>query len=250
MDEYGMLKEFLLPPGSVLLGLSALMFVFRRCPGARRAVLLLAIGSLYLLSTPYVSQLLIRSLQWYPPLVPGAVTDAEAIVVLSAGRDRNVPMYGGDTVDALSLERLRFAARLQRATRLPLLVSGGPPFDSGRLTTMATLMAETLTQDFGVETRWREEASTNTVENALFTAQLLRDAFIHRVYLVTHAWHLPRAMMAFRATGLEAIPAAASYIPPLRPTAETLIPSARALTKSAYAIHEWIGMGQYAAFGQ
>ncbi|WP_431285418.1 YdcF family protein [Humitalea sp. 24SJ18S-53] len=245
-----MLKEFLLPPGSIILGLLALMLVFRRRPAVWRAVVLLAMGCLYLLSTPYVSQSLIRSLQWYPPLVPGAAPEAEAIVVLSAGRDRNVPMYGGDTVDALSLERLRFAARLQRASRLPLLVSGGPPVVSGQRPSMATLMAETLARDFGVEAHWREDASTNTAENALFSARLLRDASIHKVYLVTHAWHLPRAMMAFRAAGFEAIPAPASHIPPPELMASTLVPSARALTKSAYALHEWIGMGEYALFGR
>ncbi|TCH98257.1 YdcF family protein [Roseococcus sp. SYP-B2431] len=241
-----MLKEFLLPPGSLILASLALLFLFRRRPGAGRAILLAATACLYLLSTPYVASLLIRSLQWYPPIVPGGGPPAEAIVVLSAGRDRHVPMFGGDTIDSLSLERLRFAARLQRASGLPLLVSGGPPPRPGGLP-MAALMAEALAQDFGLETRWREEASTNTAENALLSARLLAEVPIRKVYVVTHAWHLPRAMMAFRATGLEAIPAPSSHAVSQRVTAEALLPNARALSDSAYALHEWIGMGWYAA---
>jgi len=242
-----MLKEFLLPPGSLILVWLALLFLLRRRPRACRALSLLAIGCLYLLSTPYVSVLLIRSLQWYPPIVPGEGRPAEAIIVLSAGRDRQLPMYGGDTVDALSLERVRFAARLQRASRLPLMVSGGPPPVTASKPAMATLMAESLAQDFGVETRWREDASTNTAENARFSARMLAEVPIRTVYVVTHAWHLPRALMAFRDTGLEAIPAAASHVASEALTAAALIPTARALSDSAYALHEWIGLGWYAA---
>jgi uncharacterized SAM-binding protein YcdF (DUF218 family) len=240
-----MLKQFLLPPGSLILGLVVLMLLFRRRAGACRALSLLGLGALYLLSTPYVALWLIYSLQWYPPVVPGAGPPADAIVVLSAGRDRQAPMYGGDTVDALSLERLRFAARLQQASGLPMLVSGGPPATPG-MPTMAALMADSLARDFGVETRWREEASTNTAENAIFSARLLEGEPVRRIYLVTHAWHLPRAMMAFGGTGLQAIPAAASHAGQPEWTVATFIPHATALADSAYALHEWIGMAQYA----
>ena len=43
-------------------------------------------------------------------------SDAEAIVVLSAGYQRYAPEYGGETIDDLTLARLRYAAHLARAT--------------------------------------------------------------------------------------------------------------------------------------
>ena len=36
------------------------------------------------------------------------------------------------------------------------------------------MMADVLQRDFGVATRWREERSRTTWENALFTAELLK----------------------------------------------------------------------------
>ncbi len=241
-----MLKQFLLPPGNLILGLLILLLMLRRRRRACQAVALLGIGMLYALSTPYFAGWLMLSLHWYPPLLPEAATPAEAIVVLSAGRERAAPMYGGDTLDALSLERVRFAARLHRASGLPLLVSGGPPAGPARMPAMATLMAEALVEDFGMPVRWREAASTDTAENAIFSTRLLRGDAIGRFHLVTHGWHLPRAMMAFRAAGLDAIPAPASHrgVPQL--TVGALIPSAQALADSAYAMHEWLGMAQYA----
>lgn len=239
----GMLKPFLLPPGSLILGFLALAVLLRRRGGACRALALSAAALLYALSTPYLAAWLMFSLHWYPPLLPQAAPPAEAIIVLAAGRERGQPGLGGDAADALTLERLRFAARLHRATGLPLLVSGGPP---AGMAPMAALMGQALAQDFQVAARWREAASLNTAENALFSARLLEGEGLRRVLLVTHGWHLPRAMMAFGATGLDPIPAAATHVARPRLAPEALLPSARALSDTAYAVHEWLGMAQYA----
>ena len=37
-------------------------------------------------------------------------------------------------------------------------------------------MSRALQEDFGVPVRWREERSRNTFENALFSAEMLRQA--------------------------------------------------------------------------
>src|SRR3546814_14485454 len=68
-------------------------------------------------------------------------------------------------------------------------------------------MQSTRERDFGVEVRWTESESTSTWTNARLSAAKLRAAGIRRFYLVTHAWHMPRAMLAFAGTGLEAVPA-------------------------------------------
>ena len=43
------------------------------------------------------------------------------------------------------------------------------------------------------------------------TASILQEAGIQRVYLVTHAWHMRRALLAFHRFGITATPA------PVRP---------------------------------
>src|SRR3546814_14888599 len=73
-------------------------------------------------------------------------------------------------------------------------------------------MQITLERDFGVEVRWTESESTSTWTNARLSAAKLRAAGIRRFYLVTHAWHMPRAMLAFAGTGLEAVPAPTCFV--------------------------------------
>src|SRR3546814_11808110 len=73
-------------------------------------------------------------------------------------------------------------------------------------------MQSTRERDFGVEVRWTESESTSTWTNARLSAAKLRAADIRRFYLVTHAWHMPRAMLAFAGTGLEAVPAPTRFV--------------------------------------
>jgi uncharacterized SAM-binding protein YcdF (DUF218 family) len=161
-----------------------------------------------------------------------------AIVVLGADLRRAAPEYGGLTLGPLSLERLRYAARLHRRTGLPVLVTGGrlrpddPP--------IAALMSEALAEDFGIEARWVEDRSRNTAENARFSAELLRRDGISTVLVVTHAWHMGRALMAFRGLGMDVRPA--STLAPHRPTdIDMVIPSVPALYGSFLGIHELVG---------
>src|SRR5262245_59038606 len=91
-------------------------------------VLLVAAGTLlWLLSTPFVAAHLTRRLELAEALTDlEAVKGVDAIVVLGADVVHHAPEYGGgETVGPLTLERLRYAAHLERATRLPVLVTAG-----------------------------------------------------------------------------------------------------------------------------
>ena len=63
-------------------------------------------------------------------------------------------------------------------------------------------MAQSLTDDFRTPPRWVEAKSADTWENARFSADILRAEGITSVYVVTHAWHMRRAVLAFQGTGL------------------------------------------------
>jgi uncharacterized SAM-binding protein YcdF (DUF218 family) len=45
-----------------------------------------------------------------------------------------------------------------------------------------------LQDDFQVPVRWEEGRSADTWQNAEFSARILHQAGISRVYLVTHSW--------------------------------------------------------------
>jgi uncharacterized SAM-binding protein YcdF (DUF218 family) len=168
---------------------------------------------------------------------------AGAIVVLGGGR-MLAPEYGGDTVSQDTTERLRYAVRLHRASGLPLLVTGGAVF--GEVVSEGELMQQALLDDFRVRAAWVESRSRNTYENALYTRPLLDGAGIHRILLVTHALHMPRALWAFRRVGIDAIPAPMGYAGGgSGPLLLDLLPSSRGLSLSTGALHEWIGIVWY-----
>lgn len=238
----------LTPPGIGLVLMTLGLLLQRRRP---RLGLGVAVGGLILLaalSMPVVAGRLLGTLEVYPPVTAHYEgKDApQAIVVLAGGRYSGAPEYGGlDTVSAATLVRLRYAAYLYRRTHLPMLVSGGTVF--GRRAPEATLMQHVLKHDFSVPVRWAETRSRDTHENALFTSRILKQAGISRVYLVTQAWHMRRAVAAFAGTGIEVVPAPTAFTTPHRlgPHWRLYLPSSYALRESSRAIHELLGLSWY-----
>jgi len=205
----------------------------------------LSSGTALLLSVPLISDVLIDRLQVFPALTATELVKRSqgvptALVILSAGRRAYAPEFGGETVDELALERIRYGAVLARETHLPVLVSGGLGNDEDP--PLAKLMADVLEREFGVPVKWQESLSSNTAENAIYSSRLLKRAGIERVVLVTHAWHIKRARAAFAANGMAVIPAPTAFYGRVREDGITgLLPSMRALRMSGYAIHETLG---------
>lgn len=163
--------------------------------------------------------------------------------MLGQGRYLDAPEYGGDTVSAFALERLRYAARLQLATGLPLAAVGGSPLEPGE--SEGALMQRILTEEFRVPVKWVETASRNTAENAANARRLIP---VGRILLVTHALHMRRARRMFERVGFEVVPAPLGYV--TRPNTGPLrifdfIPSDLALVRSRTALHEYLGLLWY-----
>ncbi len=242
--------HLLTPPGLVL-SVAILGYLLRiRWPRFGSLVIGLGLASLYVLSVPFTGRQLLAGLETpyapLPPLTPEtAAKQADAIVILGGGRYPDAPEYGGDTVNQYTLERLRYGAYLARETKLPVLVSGGALF--GEKTPEAELMAAALGHDFGIKPRWLEGKSATTYENARYSAQILHAAGIRRVFLVTHAWHMRRAVWSFTMFGVNVVPAPLGFA--TLSAAERgpldLLPSAHGLTLSALAFHERIGLMWY-----
>jgi uncharacterized SAM-binding protein YcdF (DUF218 family) len=234
-------KLLLLPPLVCLLpGLTGLLLQRRR-PRLGRGLVAGALLSLWFLCTPLVGTRLLDLLQGAPALtVDAELPPGAAIVVLSAGSAARAPEYGGPTVDARTLVRLRYGCRLARRSGRPLLVTGGPSWAG--MPPLAVLMAEAARQDFGVAPRFVETTAFNTFSNATRSADLLRRAGIERVVLVTDAFHMPRARRAFAACGLEVLPAPSGFERPPEFSMVALLPSHKGLTSSALCCHEVLGL--------
>lgn len=247
-----LIKILLLPPsGPLLIGLlGALLGRRRRRLGG--ALLLTGMLSGYLLSIPLTASLLSRSLQVYPPLTEQALSSQrpEVIVVLGGGVHEDAPEYGlGPTVHPRTLGRVRYAAWLARQTGLPILTSGGRGSQAkAEDPAEADLMKAILEREFGAGGVLVETMSRDTWENAVSSAALLRERRIQTVLLVSNAVHLPRAVAAFQAQGLNVIPAPTLFFDdqPDPLALKSWLPSVTAIAEIHYGCYEWLGRWWYA----
>ncbi|MCC6587471.1 MAG: YdcF family protein [Bryobacterales bacterium] len=184
----------------------------------------------------------------YAP-IPGAEVPADSIVVLSghvAGPDEQYPTATPHTDTA---ERLRHAATLYRTWRkLPIIVTGGTRDLSG-VAFAVTMKRELVRMGVPEEDIWTEEQSTNTHENALFSAKLLAAKGLKRPVVVTSCYHMLRTEMCFKKQGFEVYPAPVG-IPPFELRLASFIPNDGALLHNEHIAHELVGIAFYKARGQ
>jgi len=239
------LTALLLPPTIFIVFAISGLLIARRYRYLGRTVMVVSVMSLLALSTDAGSAWLIRPLEQQSPQAKLIEKNkSQAIVVLGGGRARVASGQGDyDQVGPITLMRLRAAARLQRQTHVPLLVSGGAPDGQGE--SEAVLMARSLKDDFGVEARWVESDSINTNQNAILSAQLLRQENIQQIFLVTDAIHMPRARWAFEHAGLRVVSVPSQFVASDDFQLARFIPNAQSLKNSHYAIHEWLGLLVY-----
>ena len=229
-----LLKDLILPPaGPLLLALLGFVLLKRR-PRLARACLIAAVASLWLLSTPIVSDALTGIVELYPPLDPHLADNAQAIVILGGGGQRALaPEYSGPAAEPLLLERLSYGAYLAKKTGLPILVTG--------FSIEARAMHDTLLRNFGMETRWVDDQAYDTFQNARNSARILIAEGVRRIVLVTRATHMRRSVQEYTDAGFEVIPAPAGILAARDFGVLRWIPNADALMRSQTAIYELLG---------
>jgi uncharacterized SAM-binding protein YcdF (DUF218 family) len=245
------IKQLLQPPGILLL-LLALAWWFRRSrPRLAGCCFALGLGGMWLMSLPVMVEWGARALETAPPLAredwSSLAQHADAIVVLGSGRERGDPAWGSDQPTGIGLERQRYAARLAKASGLPVLTSGGLHY--GTPPSEAELMAVSMQDDFGVTVRWKEERSRTTWENARMSAEILLPEGIQRVVVVTQAWHMPRAVWSFEKAGFSVVPAPVGFLGQdnARPLGGWM-PEFKSVWQSGQLLNEAVGQVGYRLF--
>ena len=237
------LETIALPPVCFLYLTLLGPMIARRRRGTGLALMCIGLFGLTVLSLPVVADALLVSLERDLPMTAPADAMPQAIVILGGDVSRtSQPPFARN--GRLTLDRLRTGAILGRETGLPILVTGG--IVQQNRPAVATLMAGSLSEDFRVPVTWVEDASVDTWENASLSAGILRTEGIRSVYLVTQAWHMRRAVMAFRHAGMIVTAVPTALDPPFDPIASDFFPHAFAWELSYYALHEWIGCAWYA----
>ncbi|MEO0913114.1 MAG: YdcF family protein [Pseudomonadota bacterium] len=138
--------------------------------------------------------------------VAGALTEADAILVLGAG------MSPEGVLDAATQTRVQAGVSLYEAGLAPvLLMSGGPAVSGGPAAgkEMAKLAVAAGVPEEAILTETR---STSTLQNARFSAPILQTLGLERVIVVTEGFHMARALLSLRWAGVRASGAHVSRI--------------------------------------
>lgn len=246
--------HFIIHPLHLMLGLILALFCAAMVHNkTRRRRWVLITGSLALvwsgnLVFPIVPYYMVQMLE--NRFTPGPADNLDTIIILGGWQgnsltftERGQPVYGP------AADRLLYGLALARQNPdADVIFTGGlKVFAAGA--SEAEITKATLAQLGLAENRFRiEGASTNTAENAAFTAVMLQ-ADNARIGLVTSAAHMPRAMAVYRAEGIEPVPLPTDYLTlPGNPPLRFLYRSGFALTHTA--LREWVGLVAYRLLGR
>ena len=220
-----------LPPGIFIVALLIAGFLAKRF---KKVFITLAV-IFYLLSIKPVANFLLAPLEVYKALDTGAF----AVVVLSGGSNANgvIKAYP----DAFKREFFGYYLAKQKA--LPLIFSGGG--------VQKIKEAQNAKSDFALMqklsdsnlTIYYEDKSLNTKQNAKFSAKLFdKYKLPKKIYLVTSAYHMQRAMLYFKKYGFTVIPKFVDYKVDNSYTFYDFLPQMNSFKNSYLALHEYIGL--------
>jgi len=195
-------KYLLVPPAINVLCILVALLLVRWLKRTAIFIILLSTLSLWFLATPIGASKLQQTIEEYPALNISSASDAQAIVMAGSSHHNLEPEYGTSTPSNLALARLHYSAYLHRRTSLPVLVTGGYRYRPDR-PQHASVLADSLRQQFQIQPVWLELKSSNTEENAIYSAGLLQRQGITKIILVTHSYHMRRAARRFEEAGFE-----------------------------------------------
>ncbi len=233
-----------------IVGVLLLWTRFRRLANGLVTVSLVLIAVAGL--SPLGNILILPLEQRFPPWDPSR-GPPDGMVVLGGAIDPQVSAARRVVALNKSAERITVAAELAR--RYPnarIIYAGGSDalvFDAIPEAPFAVRELEAL----GVahDRITAEEQSRNTIENAVFSRLLAQPKPGERWLLITSAYHMPRAIAAFRAVGfpVEAYPVDWRTGGPVD-AARMFDTVSAGLARTDVAVHEWVGLLAYRLEGR
>ena len=232
-----------LSPIMIVLALLALALWTRR-----RSWIVAGMVTLYLISTPLLSDTLFRLVEAKAHrLTPADAPKADAIVALSAGMAW-IKTSKGFVAEWSTPARFWGGLELLQAGNAPILVfTGGKlPWQQGEETEGEVLKRHAEWMQIPPNQVWVTEKAENTEQEAQGASKLLAPIQKNKIILVTSAFHIERAKSIFERVGFEVFP----YPVNIRTYAEDItlmsfLPDPRALYGTHIAMHELLGRLYY-----
>lgn len=232
----------LLPPGIFIILFASLAVWSCRKQRSFGHILAILTLVLYLCSTAWVGNFMIRSLEsrYLPPNDP----TGDVIIMLGGGATLDTPNFGGTgNLSGSAANRLLTAAELYNQLHVPILVSGGRVFET---TGREAEIAQAILLRLGVpaDKIIIENQSINTTENARFCQAMLVTYGLKRPILVTSAFHMRRAVKQFEKVGVTVTAFPTDYQTNVYSKLEISQwwPNADALVNVSLAVKEYIGL--------
>ena len=198
----------------------------------------------YVTSTPLFANLLVQNLEEQYPIVRAQSSDHSPdnlIVVLTSGRVRSTLEGDHAFPDEAGWNRAFAAIGLWQQIGGRILFNGGPNAGDGRAVAdrMAELARKTGIPDSAIIVDGR---ARNTHENIATTMPYINS---DRVWLVTSAIHLPRAMAVTNTLGIKAIAYPCDFRGNKALGWRAWFPNHNGLQDFERALHELLGMVYY-----
>ena len=173
------------------------------------------------------------------PPPPGSL-----FIVLAGGiRETDASADPVISLSAASLRRTLAAEQLARSVPdSRLLFSGG---HGGAVTEADLMRALALRLGFPAARIQTDDVSRTTYESARNLARRLGAASHRSLYLVTSAYHMPRAYLAFRDSGLPVCAFPVDFEASRSNDLEQWFPSSGAFAMMSRALHEYLGIPYY-----
>lgn len=243
-------------PGAVLaaglgLGLLASWAPWRRPRRLGRGLLAVSVLAVVAVAVLPMDTWLLAPLErrfQLPDPMPRAV---DGIVLLGGSIDLKTSVArGAPELNRHGDRLLAFAALARAYPRARLVFTGGSGLRSERRYAEADFVPAALAA-MGVDTSRVifERESRTTRENAVRAKALVAPRQGETWLLVTSAFHMPRALGAFRRVGWRALPYPVDYMTSGRTSTAVGFEFTSSLSRLTLALHEWIGLIGYRVLG-
>lgn len=203
---------FILPPGIfiIILLFAGLWLLFKKKKDISAGLLICLIAIvMWVFSVSPVSDRLLKGLEadfGIPENVSGDV-----IVLLGGGVYGKAPDFSGTGAPSEEMMvRIVTAVRLQKKLNIPVIVSGGKVF---KYKDAEAPIIKRFLVDLGVPDKKViiEDRSRDTIENAMFTKEIMERHRFKKPLLVTSALHMKRSVLSFKKAGMNVMPFPAGF---------------------------------------
>ena len=219
----------------------------------RRWWVALALGWLWLWSTPWVAVHSARALERpYPLRTAAEMPSADAIVLLGGAVGARTPGWHERADLNAAADRLHYTLQLWRAGKAgAVLYSGGAALPARGIRAEADEGTDVLVE-WGMprDIIQQEVRSLTTRQNAAYSLPMLTARGVKTVLLVTSVWHMERSLATFRQAAADqglamqfiAAPCDPMVLTPVAYRAMLFLPSSEALEVSRRLFKEWLGI--------